>query len=38
MLVEFKARVVNFYEIRSGVLHEKHAVATRNLGNNSAFA
>jgi len=38
MLVEFEARVVNFYEIRYGVLHEKHAVATRNLVTNSAFA
>jgi hypothetical protein len=33
VLVEFEARV-NFYEIPSGMLLEKHAVATRNLGNN----
>lgn len=36
--MEFEARVVNFYEVRYGVLHEKRAVASRNLGTNSAFA
>ena len=29
----FKAKVINFDEFKSGGLHEKHAVATLNLGN-----
>jgi hypothetical protein len=32
-LAVFKAKVINFDEFKSGGLHEKHAVATLNLGN-----
>jgi hypothetical protein len=33
-----KARELNFDKFRSGELHERHAVATWNLGTISAFA
>lgn len=34
----FDRRGLNFYELKSGKLLENHAVATWNLGTNSAFA
>jgi hypothetical protein len=37
-LVALPARELNFDEFKSGGLHEKHAVATWNLGTISAFA
>jgi hypothetical protein len=38
ILVIFTARERNFDEFKSGGLHEKHAVATWNLGTISALA
>jgi hypothetical protein len=38
MLVAWTASELNFDEFKSGRLHEKHAVATLNLGTISAFA
>jgi hypothetical protein len=37
-IVAFRAEGFNFDEFKSGGLHEKHAVATGNLGTISAFA
>jgi hypothetical protein len=37
-LVALSARKLNFDKFKSGGLHEKHAVATWNLGTISAFA
>jgi hypothetical protein len=34
----FSSKGANFDKFKSGGLHEKHAVATRNLGTISAFA
>jgi hypothetical protein len=38
ILVALPARELNFNKFKSGELHEKHAVATWNLGTISAFA
>jgi hypothetical protein len=38
MLLALTSTGLNFDEFKSGVLHEKHAVATWNLGTISAFA
>jgi hypothetical protein len=38
ILVVLTARELNFDEFKSGRLHEKHAVATWNLGTISALA
>jgi hypothetical protein len=38
MLLSLTAKELNFDEFKSGGLHEKHAVATGNLGTVSAFA
>jgi hypothetical protein len=38
ILVALTARELNFDEFKSGGLHEKHAVATWNMGTISAFA
>jgi hypothetical protein len=38
ILVALKARGLNFDEFKSAALHEKHAIATWNLGTISAFS
>jgi hypothetical protein len=38
ILVVLPARKLNFDKFKSGGLHERHAVATWNLGTISAFA